>query len=474
MASPPDLPVLIWDEITRLLQNKDLLALSSTCKSFQYHANRALYRNANKVCAQPILHGQQSKRHKLLENSLSMNPQNAMHLRTLTAYSFQSFFEVWTKVPLSLDRLILPELQKWFRRPGYDCLEKVLSTQHPFTSIRELDVLETASLRPVGFGPSRAYTVLPRLLHRFRDLRKFTITLGKRTTPRIPDVASLIAEIDCPNLEHLIIQASVRLELACVSDNLLNLKFFEILPQVMPKRDENPSAKHGHSVQQDRWILNNLRERSIYFRYGTVPHTLAPILNFISSSKEDREPLVRWILESENHLQLDVNQHAGCVIDLRGLQSQFYKIVLHILGQSRFKNRTRLVISLSNSFDLSSVPELLIANPPLVDVVVPRYCPSQVVLASILRFQSNPSLFYRYFFLHNVSIDFHRDRFKSLSSFDHVLIGIAATEETSGHLSAVKVNCEGDCFMTAFTDDQLEPWILLPSELKDRVYRLFN
>ena len=265
------LPLLVLDEVLSYMDTPSLLALSSSCRWLHLQANRILYKNANTICYQAgYWPGRVSSPNRLskLEEYLSLNPENAIHLRHYASFSMSLFKAIWGQVPLNLTQLCLKGLTL---SVGVTALAIVglCNTVGSYacgmlgTWYRKKYVLTGIYLlRTVVIA---LYLTLPKFLHQFPGLRKFTIYLWHGGDYIVPYVLPRIFEsINCPTLEHLVIDASESL-LEYPGANFPSLRYYEII-EFNDDWYFSDSALQLRTTFENVQTLRKLKDRRIYFR----------------------------------------------------------------------------------------------------------------------------------------------------------------------------------------------------------------
>ena len=230
-----DLPHLIFDHILHFLHVTDLLALSQTCRALNLVVNRVLYGQASRLFTDFYLRSHIPDRLLLLEECISLNPQNARFLREYSACTLESLEKLLPHVPLTLRLLDLPLSVDWFEDARF---ENAVSEIHVDTIIEEITAMDAASTFYTSIlkeSEKLAYFVIPSVLHHFRGLKKFTITIPRdflvRGLPIHPP--NIINHVNCPQLEHLIFNGPGANGFAYPSKSLSNLKFLEIKSELL-------------------------------------------------------------------------------------------------------------------------------------------------------------------------------------------------------------------------------------------------
>lgn len=343
-----DLPLVVVDQILELVDISELLALSSTCKSLHPDANRFLYRKANDIATTLDTQkpGKWDYRHyehphfKKLEDSLALNPRNAQYIRKYTAISLKSLRTLWSQVPLNLTCLNIVNGQSWFLSNNHQ-FTRALSELHPDTIIKEI------SVDNFHFNDGDdVYRVFPKTLHQFRGLRKFTITLRRPDFMFVfPSVFHIFAYVECPGLEHLVIQGNGAEGIAYPDETLPNLSFLEILPGIeWTDTGTNPSKRFEYSDEDDFKSLKILMKKGISFRYG---YRLDVLAEFISNGIEDDTPLIKWLLKSECRLQRANSGNDSITLDLYKFKPYIRDKVFRIIPSLRLPRDVKLIISMN-------------------------------------------------------------------------------------------------------------------------------
>jgi hypothetical protein len=120
-------------------------------------------------------------------------------------------------------------------------------------------------------------------------------------------IGQYISRINCPQLEHLIIEGHHTTGLTVPAvDAFPNLKFFEIIhTEPVSYRNDNLSEVDGLTEDDDLQTLAQLKQRDIAFRYGGKSAVL--LLEFLHSKYARNESeftdYTLWLLKSEYRLQ---------------------------------------------------------------------------------------------------------------------------------------------------------------------------
>src|SRR5215471_8502502 len=90
----PELPPVVMDNILAQLENRDLVALCRTCKTFYASAIKSLY---SKEWPQ--------KARQQLESSLAFKPEHTKYLREYHCTNIQQLTQLLSSYPMRLERL---------------------------------------------------------------------------------------------------------------------------------------------------------------------------------------------------------------------------------------------------------------------------------------------------------------------------------------------------------------------------------
>ena len=236
-----NLPHLVFDRILHFLDVTELVTLSQTCKGLQPVVYRVLYGQAsrfcNDLCSRPNnFQVRIPNRFLFLEECISLNPQNATYLREYSAYTLERLEHLLPQVPLTLRLLDIPLPVDWFQDTRF---EQTVSKIHVDTIVEEITAVSAASIFfstcILNESEKLAYFVIPSVLHHFRGLKKFTITIpsdylvhGHPINP-----ATIINHVNCPRLEHLVFNGPGAKGIAYPSKSLSNLKYLEIKSELL-------------------------------------------------------------------------------------------------------------------------------------------------------------------------------------------------------------------------------------------------
>src|SRR5947207_2329796 len=132
-----NLPLELLEIILKLLDVPALRAISTTCKSLHYPANRFLYPLAHDFSKNLDDLHKSSTRLSMLEIGLCRNPQNAKYIRKHTGCAVHFLRFLWEETPLNLSNLNL-NMTHWIECRGDDRFERALSAKHPDTVIEEI------------------------------------------------------------------------------------------------------------------------------------------------------------------------------------------------------------------------------------------------------------------------------------------------------------------------------------------------
>ena len=364
--SLPDLPHLVFDHILHFLDVTDLVTLSQTCRDLHFVVNRVLYGQASRFCADLYSRSNNFQvripnRFLFLEECISLNPQNARYLREYYAYKLERLEKLLPHVPLTLRLLDLPVPMDWFQDARF---ENIVSEIHVNTIIEEITALSTAPDLFSGIlneSEKLGYFVIPSVLHHFRGLKKFTITIPSdylvRGLPINP--ASIINHVNCPQLEHLVFNGWGAKGFAYPSKGLSNLKFLEIKSELLDSCFPRLSHANGRSPQYYWTVLTELKERNIAFRYYSASRL--GMIYFIDAFQEqyDTDQLMRWSIQSEYKIQFTENTTSlfRFNLDIRCFQHSLTNKLLQILSED-FQCDLSLQLRLTND-DRSSIQNLI-------------------------------------------------------------------------------------------------------------------
>jgi hypothetical protein len=323
------LPVLVIEQILDLLDFPEYLALSSTCKSLHYPAHRYLYNVAHIFCRNAK---NPYETFSSLERSLTLT--TATYLREYVPSNNSNFRFFWKGVPLTLDHLDLYGIQG-FHFP-FPWLER-----HPRTLLRKVSLRVSSWISdhetiPVSEKYQGCFELLASL-YSFQGLKTlkmkipvrqiFPLVVQSENSDEYAEyfgdtIGQYISRINCPQLEHLIIEGHHSTGLAVPAiDTFPNLKFFEIIHwDPVSYRSDNFSKSDGFTEDDDLQTLAQLKQRNIASRYGGKSAVL--LLEFLLSKYARNESeftdYTLWLLKSEYRLQDPSGPFVLYVPDLGG------------------------------------------------------------------------------------------------------------------------------------------------------------
>jgi hypothetical protein len=312
--SLPTLPILIIDGIVSYVNVEDLLALSSTCKTLHYHANRRLYRRPLDILSTLDLN--KSRRYRLeshrlerLEASLRFNPENGSRITHHTSYSVEALEHAWTQMRHLRSLSLTPKFFRLSPKTGLeDTVSRCFGSKKGNTSVQTIRLEIPADIVCSGIDEYPIYRMIPKLLYLFQGLEILTIDVKSIISfDAAPYTSDVLAQIHCPQLEHLVLKGQIALNLECPGQNLSKLRFLEVHNHAIPSRDPAlpPFSQRGRAYNLR--TLTDLMEKDIYFicnDFGELP--LIPFL-YTFETETDIKPLVRWMLQSE----IQVQRHLG-------------------------------------------------------------------------------------------------------------------------------------------------------------------
>ena len=305
-----DLPHLIFDHILHFLDVTDLVTLSQTCRDLHLAVNRVLYGQASRFCTDLYSRPNNFEiripnRFLFLEECISLNPQNARYLREYTTYTLERLEKLLPQIPLTLRLLDFPSPINWFQDARF---ENAVSEIHVDTVVEEITAMSAASIffsHILNESEKLAYFVIPSLLHHFRGLKKFAITIpSDYLVHGLPiNPSSIINHVNCPQLEHLIFNGPGAKGISYLSKSLSNIKYLEVKSELLDSCFTQISHAHGRTLQYYWTVLTDLRQRNIAFRYYSA--SKLGMIYFIDAFQEqfDTDQLMRWSIESEYKIQ---------------------------------------------------------------------------------------------------------------------------------------------------------------------------
>ena len=359
-------PHLVFDHILHFLDVAELVALSQTCRDLHLVANRVLYGQASQFCTDLYSRPNNSEvripnRFLFLEECISLNPQNARYLREYSAYTLERLEKLLPQVPLTFRLLDFPSPVDWFQDPRF---ENTVSEIHVDTVVEEITAMSAAPLcfpRILNESEKLAYFVIPSVLHQFRGLKKFTITIpNDYLVHGLPiNPASIINHVNCPHLEHLVFNGPGAKGLAYPSKSLSNLKYLEINSEFLVFCFPQFLHAHGQTLQYYWTVLTDLRERNIPFRYYSASRLGTIYLIDALQEQFDTDQLMRWSIESEYKIQLTESTTSlfRFKLAIRRFRPSLRNKLLQILSED-FPCDISLELRLTND-DRSSIQNLI-------------------------------------------------------------------------------------------------------------------
>jgi hypothetical protein len=310
----PLLPVVVFDQLFKELGLVDLVNLSYTCKSLHEATTRFLYSQADQLCEELEILDLSTEasepletRLELLEQALLHNPRNAQFLHSHTSFDIDMLKELWQHTPLTLKWLQLPSV--WFESSDEEEIKACVLAKHPDTSIKDIIVGEDEA-------PETGYLGFFRLMHTFFDLRRLTINLYyNRGNEEHLDPDELIRDINCPNLEELILtfcKTVVSLE-----DHLPSLKLLVMdTTETYGSRCAFSDLEKDIYTKDQKWDrLNALYTRGVHLScppdglYGFV-------VQYATQTGRDPSHLIRWLLKGESYFYADEDSSHTFWMDL--------------------------------------------------------------------------------------------------------------------------------------------------------------
>jgi hypothetical protein len=346
------LPVVVFDQLFEELGPIDLVNLSYTCRSLHEATSRFLYTRADHFCEEleevdgSILgrgpHGYHS-RLRMLEQALLHNPRNAQFLHSHTSFDVDTLKDLWQQTPLTLKWLRLPSM--WFESSNEEEISACVLAKHADTSIRDIIVGEDEA-------PETGYLGVFQLMHTFLDLTRLAINIHNRFNDEYLDPDQVISDINCPNLEELILSSCDIV--VSLDGKLPSLKFLVIDTNGRSGIFAFSDTEKDFYTKGEKWDrINALYNKGVqfaYLRYGVYGF----VVQYAMQTGQDPWPLIRWLLNSDSYLH---SESSDFVLDLTGFKLQDRDQILGFLKEMEFKE-VALCISLYSDDNMSILDRL--------------------------------------------------------------------------------------------------------------------
>jgi hypothetical protein len=296
------LPELVLDEILLKLDKKEYRALSQTCTTLHYPANRYLYQ-----CGIEGIFCDDKRR--LLERSLRLNPANGEFLKVFTSFKMNGLKEIWSRTPLRLRKLKI-EFCVNKKTSAPDSSIDLFSSMHQDTWIEELEFGEDSVELEMDTHLLQQLCVLPGVER---------LALDMSHIKSASELQRVLDDIDCPRLKHLSLTLGNEEWHVLPGNNLPKLESLSI-----ECHDEEGFGPLYNIRNRKAWTyLKALIARKIAFRVDI--HTFTDEINsffrtaYRFGSGDELKTVIEALIRWEHYFQTVINKAARYDIDIRDL-----------------------------------------------------------------------------------------------------------------------------------------------------------
>jgi F-box-like len=326
---PDKFPPVVLHNILSYLENRDLVALCRTCKSFYASVIKSLYSRP-----WPTQVGQK------LEQCLALNPGNAKYLREYHCTNIHQLAQVMSKYPLRLERLKLSShllgISVRDKKKFNDDFTDLVSSMHPDSFIAEIDCSDTNAL-----------DVCPLLarFHAFRNLESLTIKyweLGEvRPSKRLSNIQPVFDALStCSQLKRINIVSNKmgdwHVQLGKRLPNLRAVRFHLAL------LDELPEMTESHLRQ-----LETHKSRNVFVQVTAKSQYIQLYDAALGLDDEELVSFIEWLIYGDQYFQVEVDKKDKFVLDLRVFKPKERDKILTIVKKLSFKQSLGLQCDVS-------------------------------------------------------------------------------------------------------------------------------